>query len=300
MQETRKNKIGWYLLTALLFMSSVSVWSQNASDLEINEVLVLNDSLNVDDYGQHSSWIEIFNKGYNTVDIGGCYLSDEQSNPTKYWIPTGDPSTKIPPRCYLIFWADGHASRGISHLNFNLRDATYVSLYESSGNAVIDQLVIDTPQVANRSFGRINESSDEWIILEKITPGSTNDHSRKISAGDKFVEVDPTGVGMTVVAMMVVFSSLALLYLIFKTTGNYFMGRARKAKKAALDQDRSVQGKTDQGDLSGEVSAAIAMALHLYQSELHDEENTVLTIKKVSRTYSPWSSKIHTLRKNPR
>jgi len=51
--------------------------------------------------------------------------------------------------------------------------------------------------------------------------------------------------------------------------------------------------------MSGEVNAAIAMALHLYQSEMHDYENTVLTIQKVSRNYSPWSSKIYTLRKTP-
>ena len=52
-------------------------------------------------------------------------------------------------------------------------------------------------------------------------------------------------------------------------------------------------------EMSGEVNPAIAMALHLYQSELHDYENTVLTIQKVSRNYSPWSSKIYTLRKTP-
>jgi len=43
------------------------------------------------------------------------------------------------------------------------------------------------------------------------------------------------------------------------------------------------------------VYAAIASAIHLYGEELHDVENTVLTINKVSRTYSPWSSKIHGL-----
>ena len=43
------------------------------------------------------------------------------------------------------------------------------------------------------------------------------------------------------------------------------------------------------------VYAAIAAAIHLYGEELHDVENTVLTINKVSRTYSPWSSKIHGL-----
>jgi hypothetical protein len=51
--------------------------------------------------------------------------------------------------------------------------------------------------------------------------------------------------------------------------------------------------------MSGEVNAAIAMTIHLYLSEMHDYENTVLTIQKVSRNYSPWSSKIYTLRKTP-
>lgn len=49
----------------------------------------------------------------------------------------------------------------------------------------------------------------------------------------------------------------------------------------------------------GEVYAAISMALHESQNEVHDLEETVLTIARVQRTYSPWSSKIYTLRKTP-
>lgn len=101
---------------------------------------------------------------------------------------------------------------------------------------------------------------------------------------------------MATIAMSVVFTSLALLYLIFKTTGSYFQRKARKAKNVVHME--GVPDKTVE-ELSGEVSAAIAMALHLFHSEIHDEENTVLTIKKVARTYSPWSSKIYTLRKYP-
>ena len=32
----------------------------------------------------------------------------------------------------------------------------------------------------------------------------------------------------------------------------------------------------------------------------HDRENTILTINKVRRAYSPWSSKIYNLRELPR
>jgi Na+-transporting methylmalonyl-CoA/oxaloacetate decarboxylase gamma subunit len=291
-----------FIFTLSVSFIPVKMLGQNATDLKFSEILVMNDSLNVDDFGENSSWIEIFNTSYNTVEIGGCYLTDEMQNPTKYWIPTGDPITKIPARCYILFWADGKPTRGILHLNFELRDADTIALFDANGRTLIDKLAIVKPQKSNMSYGFM-EAADEygnisynWMYLDKITPSSNNDHSRKVSSGEQFVKYDPSGIGMATIAMTVVFISLALLYMIFKTTGSYFMGRARKTKK--MVQTESADDKSSE-DISGEVSAAIAMALHLFQSEIHDEENTVLTIKKVSRTYSPWSSKIYTLRKYP-
>ncbi|HSD63250.1 MAG TPA: hypothetical protein VLB50_05600, partial [Ignavibacteriaceae bacterium] len=51
--------------------------------------------------------------------------------------------------------------------------------------------------------------------------------------------------------------------------------------------------------VSGEINAAISAALYLYFEEVHDTENTVLTIKKVQKNYSPWSSKIYGLSEYP-
>ncbi len=301
-----KNKT-FQIITILIFTLAVSVipgksQGQNASDLRFSEILVMNDSLNVDDFGENSSWIEIFNTGYNTVEIGGCYLTDDMQNPTKYWIPTGDPVTKIPARCYVLFWADNKPTRGIKHINFELRNADTIALFDANGRTLIDKIAIQKPQKSNISYG-LMEVTDEhgktfnrWEFLNKITPASNNDHSRKATSGEQFVKYDPKGIGMASIAMAVVFTSLALLYLIFKTTGSYFQRKARKTAQVA-----HVEGKIGRkaGEISGEVSAAIALTLYLHQSEFHDEENTVLTIKKVARTYSPWSSKIYTLRKYP-
>lgn len=41
--------------------------------------------------------------------------------------------------------------------------------------------------------------------------------------------------------------------------------------------------------------AAIAMAMHLY-FDAHDEEPHVITIQEVEKRYSPWSSKIYSMR----
>ena len=55
------------------------------------------------------------------------------------------------------------------------------------------------------------------------------------------------------------------------------------------------------GEVPAETYAAIATAMHLYMedNETHDDESFVVTLKHTDRTYSPWSSKIYTLRETP-
>ncbi|GHT11927.1 hypothetical protein FACS189415_0130 [Bacteroidia bacterium] len=50
--------------------------------------------------------------------------------------------------------------------------------------------------------------------------------------------------------------------------------------------------------LSSEIHAVIALALS-ETMEWHDVESNVLTIQNVANNYSPWSSKIYTLRELP-
>lgn len=279
-------------------MAAGELRAQNASDLKLNEILVHNDSSAVDDFGMHSPWIEIFNSAYNTVNIGGCFLTDDLDNPTKYWIPTGMSTTVIPGRNYILFWADNHPTRGVFHLNFTLSEGKTIALFDANGKTLIDKIEIPVGQKPDITFGRKINDSDEWVYLDKSTPMANNDYTKKISAGEKFVEFDPYGIGMTVIAMFVVFSALAVLFVIYKNLGRFFISRGAAAKKSVTSEIKTA-GAQPHVAMSGEVNAAIALALHLYQSELHDYENTVLTIQKVSRTYSPWSSKIYTLRKTP-
>lgn len=289
-----------YRIAFLLVFVAVNgvAQAQNATDLRFNEILVLNDSNSVDDFGMHTAWIEIFNSAYNSVNIGGCYLTDDLNNPTKYWIPTGDPITKIPARNYIIFWADNHPTRGIFHLNFDLKNAKVIALYSADGKTLVDKVDLPMGHKPDVTYGKPTVESTEWTFLEKSTPGANNDYTKKKSAGEVFVEMDPYGIGMTMIAMFVVFMALAILYIIYKNMGNYFIRKVSKITPATGVSEKAYS--TTSSEMSGEVNAAIAMALYLYQNELHDNENTILTIQKVSRNYSPWSSKIYTLRKSPR
>jgi len=76
-----------------------------------------------------------------------------------------------------------------------------------------------------------------------------------------------------------------------------------RAEKKVISSIRSVTKNTEnqisteitpvEEEIPAEVIAAIGMALYSYFSEVHDEESNIITIKKLSKLYSPWSSKIY-------
>jgi len=107
---------------------------------------------------------------------------------------------------------------------------------------------------------------------------------------ERFNEIDPWGIGMTFVGMAVVFLALLLLYLLFFNISKILNARLRNSLKKS---GKELSDAAASAEPNAEVNAAIATALHLYFSELHDNESTVLTINKVARAYSPWSSKIY-------
>jgi len=123
---------------------------------------------------------------------------------------------------------------------------------------------------------------------------AANDSSKAVIERNShlFLELDPYGIGMTVIGYVVVFIALLLLYIIFFNLTKVLQ---INVKKLLRREGKVIEIKEDLS-ISGEVNAAIAMALHLYYSEMHDKEDTVLTINQTSRTYSPWSSKIYGLR----
>ena len=117
-------------------------------------------------------------------------------------------------------------------------------------------------------------------------------------SASEFSELDPYGVSMTIIAMSVVFVALILLYLIFKYIAKIYLINFKDilSKKQKPNLELVVKNE----DTTGEIAAAIATAVYLFQNQLHDYEDTVLTIKRITKTYSPWSSKIYGLRKAPK
>ena len=304
----KKVNIGIFC-SLLLALGFTSCTSEGESKLMLNEVLVYNQTNFQDDYGVHSAWIEIFNKSYGSADLAGCYLkhSSQPGDTAVYFIPKGDVLTKIKPRQHALFWADDKPNRGTFHTNFLLeRDKdNWIGLYDS-GKKKLDEIVIPAGLLqADQSYARVDDAAAEWEVKDEsaekyVTPSTNNKTLDKNVKMEKFELHDSIGIGMAITAMAVVFAGLILLYIFFKFIGKASVRlRTDRAMKAKGITDREEAKEKMLGHAPGEVYAAIAMAMHEMQSDVHDVEETVLTITRVKRSYSPWSSKIYTLRETP-
>jgi len=123
----------------------------------------------------------------------------------------------------------------------------------------------------------------------------TGKHAAGNSA-DQFAKLDPTGVGLIIIALTIVFTVLITLFLAFKFIAELYKVDFRKLFKR---NHPGIKKSAHAVEISGETLAAISLALHLYHHEVKGMENAVITIKNAAKKYSPWSSKIYGLRKTP-
>ncbi len=100
-------------------------------------------------------------------------------------------------------------------------------------------------------------------------------------------------ISLSVIGYLIVLSALLFLFIIYTLIPKVmrFVTKHYLRKK-----EDGVKDECSDMPVTGEVSAAISAALYLYLNEQHDAESGKITIKEVSRKYSPWSSKIYGMR----
>ena len=190
------HKIRLFIFPALLVTILMCYCNIASGQLYINELLASNTNSNIDqDFGEFSDWIEIYNAGSQSVDLGGYYLTNNLQNPTKWRIPD---STILETKGFKLFWADGMdkrpgdsivqykhplspRSRGVIritnlHLNFTLKKRGAIIAILDPQSEIIDSLSYKD-QISDISFGRSPNSNQRLGFLTQPTPGETNDDS---------------------------------------------------------------------------------------------------------------------------
>jgi len=103
-----------------------------------------------------------------------------------------------------------------------------------------------------------------------------------------FSNISGFSLTVAIVGYIIVFGALVLLFFVYQMVPKLINLNIRRGLRK--------KGKCDDCEVStiqGDVSAAISMALYLHLNEIHDEESDVITIKRISKQYTPWSSKIY-------
>ena len=285
---------------------STAAYAQGRKGLCINEVMVQNDSSVVDDYGMRHSWIELSNSTHAPMEISSIYLTNDSTKPTLYPVPLGDVKTEIPALQQVLFWADGEPNKGTFHTSFKIKPGETIFIIDADKETILDQVTIPADLAPNTSYARIEGEKGEvkWEVRDGgekyITPGGSNvivDTNKKV---ESFRTLDGSGAILTIMAMAIVFGALLVLCLCFYAISKVgsIVSKVNKMRSQGVDP-KTVSKEDAPAHDSGEEIAAIVMALHEHLNA-HDQENTILTINKVKKAYSPWSSKIYGLREIPR
>lgn len=288
---------------------STAAYAQGRKGLCINEVMVQNDSSVVDDYGLHHGWIELYNSTHAPMEISSVYLTNDSTKPTLYAVPLGDVNTEIPALQHVLFWADGEPNKGTFHVSFQIKPGETIYVFDADQQTILDQVTLPADLAPNTTFARKVDgkgglNQDAWEVRDGgekyITPSSNNiivDTNTKV---ESFRTLDGNGIILTIMAMAIVFSALLVLCLCFYAISKVgsVVSLFNKMRSHGVEPKTIADTESLAHD-SGEEIAAIVMALHEHLNA-HDQENTILTINKVKKAYSPWSSKIYGLREIPR
>lgn len=138
----------------------------------INEFMASNGQTIIDEDGDYSDWLELYNAGAEVVHLNGYGLSDNTSNPYKWVFP----DVAMEPGAFLLIWASGknhHTPTGALHTNWSISaEGEDLVLTDATGNTLDMISAVAVPR--DLSYGRAPDGGSSFNIYDKPTPGKSN------------------------------------------------------------------------------------------------------------------------------
>ncbi len=152
-------------------------------DVIINEFCAANavtnggaGTLDIDEFNEPEDWIELFNRGSNSVRLLGWSLTDNPSEPGLWTLP----DVTLAPGNYLVVYASERNRKTLGgtnrlHTSFALNpNGEYLALFNAeSPRRAMSEFTPQFPEQRNDySYGLIN--SNTWRYFNPPTPGTNN------------------------------------------------------------------------------------------------------------------------------
>lgn len=160
------------------------------------------------------------------------------------------------------------------------------------------------PVATHTVVGEQIEAIPQTTPSEEVNYVEESEIARKMQQAQKArnaAEYDSFGGGITIIAMCIVIGALIVLSVLFYIFGNISSRFILRKKKQVSKNKTSetISDSTDDSPDTGEVIAAISAALSQHFATDHDMQDTILTIRRMRKSYSPWNSKIYNMRHLP-
>ena len=168
-----KTRLFIFIFTTLILRQGLI-----AQGLVINELVSDNTLGTVDEDGEVSDWVELYNASGEAVDVGGMGLSDEEGNEFKWVFP----SREIEAWGYLVVFASGkdRIDGGELHANFSVGSEGEKLWLVGSEGEILDE-VDEVELCDDKSYGRLPDGG-VWNMLETPSFGNTNNLNDIVSS----------------------------------------------------------------------------------------------------------------------
>ncbi len=173
-----------FIFRSLILLTILVSNIQNISaQVVINEYSASNLFTILDNYSSNEDWVELFNTGSTSFNLGGYYLSDNPADSVKWQFPAG---VSIPANGFIKIWLSGRneVAGGHYHTNFKLTQSKanpdHIILTSPSGT-VLESVQIQITQ-KDHSRGKKPNGSGNWVIFTNPTPGSSNNSAASYQA----------------------------------------------------------------------------------------------------------------------
>ena len=160
--------------------------------IRINEVMADAKTGILDEDGELSDWIELYNTTDRTLSLDGFALSDKESDPLKWRFPK---EAVIAPHGYYLVFCSGKdrilAADRIPHTNFRISAERETVILSDSRGRQIDRAYIDNLPM-DFSYGR--DDSGNWTTFQTATPRYPNNGAGAAQAEKDLMAANPTKV----------------------------------------------------------------------------------------------------------
>ena len=159
-----------FLFLVALLAASFSLQAQSGRVL-ITEFMAVNSNSIVDEDGQHSDWIEIYNATNEAIALGGWSLTDKDDN-LRTWV---FPDVVLQQDAYLVIFASGNDRRdpaGRLHTNFKLSGSgEFLAICEPDSSVSHAYAPLYPGQRQDVSYGLYHQQE---VFFSTPTPGAEN------------------------------------------------------------------------------------------------------------------------------